>query len=1407
MKLLLSVPIFLLILQAMDAEAQRKITGPWLWMIAPTQRNQGGASSTDVDSLAVASGGRVTEADIAENGANAGDAVGALVWTLGAISERGWDNINDVVNRIGLGRGDINDHSAYALITLESRRAQRVQMWVGSDDSIKVWLNGDVVHKNAVNRGAADFQDRFPVDIKQGDNLLLVKVSERGGDWSMFVGVDADITAVFKPTTQTLVSISPSSIASPRVGQQLTVTIKITDGREVAGYQLTLRFDNTALRYVRGANANYLVNPFVAPIDAGPNEVTLGATSLGVLSKGDGTLATVTFQVLAAKASTLTLRNVILSNEHGDPLPVNIESGRVNVPSTEVPGRVTIAVTPNDYITADNIVEPKGGNFSGVIPLTFTVLSKANTRMRNQTVRLTTETGHPGKEVNIAVSLSAATIRTANSTAARAQATLTLEEISTGTKTINVTARVGDITETLRLVVRQTAAALTVTPFEKNVTTGDRILIQAQVKSKNGTPMPNVPVRFRESSNRIAFTPTNILSTDSNGTTSSTLRAIAAGAAQFRVEAEGLPEETFNITVVRETTPVTDVPGRIEIVPAPGSYISNNNNVVEPKGGNFSGEIPLTFTVWSETNTRMRNQTLRLTTNGTIDVALSATTIRTTNSGNATANATLTLEEASAGTQTVSVTASIADTTETLRFTVKQTAASLSITPFARNVTAGDEIPIEALVRSRNATLMPNVNVRFIESSNLMFFDVPTVRTGTDGKAIGVLRTTATGAAQFRVEAEGLPRQTFNVTVSEAAPSARDVPGRIEITFTPTPYISRNNVVEPKGGDFSGEIPLTFTVWSEANTRMLNQTVRLTTDSSLAVSVSPTTIRTANTENAAAQATLTLEEASTGTQSVTVTARVADITETLIFTVRQTAASLTVAPIQTDVTAGDEVRIQTQVKSRNGTVMPNVTVGFGESSGLISFSSTSVRTNTEGRAETFLRTSDAGTAQFIVSALNVQPRTFSITIVPKITTAEIPDRIEIVSTPGPHISRDNVVEPKGGDFSGEIPLTFTVWSKADTRMQNQTLQLIVESQAYISLSAETIQTTNAETPTAQATVTLEQTSIGIQTVVVTAKIADVIGTLELTVKQTPATLTMEGVEASLLSGEARHIAAFVKSKNNTVMRGVPVRFKESSGLIAFATPDAQTGTDGRAYSLLTSGGQGPAQFSIEVPGISEAFFDINITTQTDIKRQQYEFSSRQGTKTWYGWRLEHYTVKQKFFFPGEIVELLDVKATVTAKGHGRLELIEESTHSTNNWIEVAIRAKEHRDTPTKLRVAVEAQFKREGSLPGAPSVQEDTVSERTTLFPNYPNPFNPETWIPYSLAEPAEVTLHIYAADGRLIRTLALGYQLAGIYRNKSRAAYWDGRNTFGEPVASGIYFYTLRAGKFSKTHKMLVVK
>ena len=99
------------------------------------------------------------------------------------------------------------------------------------------------------------------------------------------------------------------------------------------------------------------------------------------------------------------------------------------------------------------------------------------------------------------------------------------------------------------------------------------------------------------------------------------------------------------------------------------------------------------------------------------------------------------------------------------------------------------------------------------------------------------------------------------------------------------------------------------------------------------------------------------------------------------------------------------------------------------------------------------------------------------------------------------------------------------------------------------------------------------------------------------------------------------------------------------------------------------------------------------------------------------------------------------------------------------------------------------------------------VPKETALLPNYPNPFNPETWIPYRLAKDAFVTVTIYDQRGRVVRKLNVGHKTAAVYQRRSKAIYWDGRNEVGDKVASGIYFYTLTAGGYSATRKMLILK
>ena len=141
------------------------------------------------------------------------------------------------------------------------------------------------------------------------------------------------------------------------------------------------------------------------------------------------------------------------------------------------------------------------------------------------------------------------------------------------------------------------------------------------------------------------------------------------------------------------------------------------------------------------------------------------------------------------------------------------------------------------------------------------------------------------------------------------------------------------------------------------------------------------------------------------------------------------------------------------------------------------------------------------------------------------------------------------------------------------------------------------------------------------------------------------------------------------------------------------------------------------------------------------------------------------------------------------------DTLEISAQSPNPFIGVE---------PLRYTVTAEDVLRSRIQLPELAAYE---IPSETQLLANYPNPFNPETWIPYRLAEDAFVTLTIYNLNGQVVRTLDVGHQIAAVYESRSKAVYWDGRNQVGESVASGVYFYHLSAGDYSATRKMLIIK
>ena len=301
-----------------------KITGPWLWAIVPGTRLE-----DNVDFLALATDDAATELKVATNGAKEGKAVGDSKWTLHRLSSSGWDNINRMTAALGWGeREEIYDHIVYGSVVLDSPEEQRTTMLVGSDDAVKVWLNGEVVHQAFVARGAGGYQDFFPVTLKQGQNVLLVALDNHGhGGFSGFFGFAPDAKyEVFQPGINFTFSTEATQV---EVADIFTVDLIVENIDNLAGWQTDIVFNRTVLRALSVTEGDFLEqgggDTFFE--DGTINNTTGKITGVqGVqLSKGKmnryGKLLSVKFTAVANGESQVTVDNFQAGSSRGEKIP------------------------------------------------------------------------------------------------------------------------------------------------------------------------------------------------------------------------------------------------------------------------------------------------------------------------------------------------------------------------------------------------------------------------------------------------------------------------------------------------------------------------------------------------------------------------------------------------------------------------------------------------------------------------------------------------------------------------------------------------------------------------------------------------------------------------------------------------------------------------------------------------------------------------------------------------------------------------------------------------------------------------------------------------------------------------------------------------------------------------------
>ena len=305
-----------------------KIEGPWLWMVVPIEIKSSmdpskDAATSGIDFLEQMSDGVVTELEIATNGAKAGEPVGDNVWTISEISPVR-DNIHNLVKTTNLRTNNVHHYVAYGSIILASPKNQVVNMLVGTSDSVKIWLNGELVHYHPIQRGTHDYHDFVPVTLKKGANRLLVAVYGKRDRWTGFFGFEKGTEYIIEnPSVR--YTFSRDTI---HLGNTFTVQLGVENVVDLAGWQFDIAFDPAVLEVLEVKEGDFLksegATTFFQKGVINNRSGRITGFSSARLSEGGvsgvGDLLSVSFKAKGKGKTQLTLRNFQLADVTGTPI-------------------------------------------------------------------------------------------------------------------------------------------------------------------------------------------------------------------------------------------------------------------------------------------------------------------------------------------------------------------------------------------------------------------------------------------------------------------------------------------------------------------------------------------------------------------------------------------------------------------------------------------------------------------------------------------------------------------------------------------------------------------------------------------------------------------------------------------------------------------------------------------------------------------------------------------------------------------------------------------------------------------------------------------------------------------------------------------------------------------------------
>ena len=478
-----------------------------------------------------------------------------------------------------------------------------------------------------------------------------------------------------------------------------------------------------------------------------------------------------------------------------------------------------------------------------------------------------------------------------------------------------------------------------------------------------------------------------------------------------------------------------------------------------------------------------------------------------------------------------------------------------------------------------------------------------------------------------------------------------------------------------------------------------------------------------------------------------------------------------------------------EVRDQAENPLPEVQVTFSVSSGGGTLSATNVTTDASGRAESILTLGpNPGTNTVVAAVTGVQAqRTF---------TAEgvrIPKSLQIISgdkqqgLPGTALEKAFVVEVRD-QFDKPLPgaqVTFSVASGGGTL---SAITALTDSNGRVESTLTLGQNPGANTVTVSVTGIQEEHTFNAEGI-----------------RIPKAFWIISGFDQQGRVGEAlaNPFIVEVRDQFGEPLPDALVIFSVTSGGGTLSVTTAATGSNGRAESVLTLGpNPGTNTVTVSVTGIPEAK-SINVTAEPPPIPEDVNGDDAVNI-------LDLVLVAANLGDEGAdlaadvngdgVVNILDLVVVAGAIGNAAAPssdpriLAMLTATEVGQWLDQA-QTLDLTDATTQMGVLALERL------------AAALTPEETALLPNYPNPFNPETWIPYQLSRDAEVTLTIHDANGFTVRRLNLGHQLVGYYSDRRKAVHWDGRNNLGERVASGVYFYHLTAGDFSATRKMLILK